>query len=486
MLPIANAGEDKTISMPSSTVMLEGGGTDEDGEIAVYFWSTSSGPNTPLLNNSGEDNLTVTGLIQGTYEFQLTVTDNEGATDADIVTVVVTANTAPTADAGDDQEITLPISGTTTTGSGTDTGIIELYAWEFVSGPNVPTLVGVDAATLTASGLIEGTYVFRFTVTDDGGLTDSDEVRIVVLPAPVNLALLKPVLVSSTENGTTPGSGAVDGNFGTRWSSAFSDPQWIQVDLGEAYAINQVKITWEPAYAKDYLIQLSDNGTDWSTVKTITGNTGLLNNHADVSGEGRYVRIYGTTRGTPYGYSIYELEVYGIATSGAPTVNAGENVALSLPVNEVRLVGEATSQGTISEYAWTLISGPNEPTLTGANTASVTVTDLVAGTYVFKLTVTDDSGLTASDEMTVVIEAVTDVENDQKRQVHFYPNPAKKFLYIEGLKDGAIVYITSTMGKRVGEKVVMKSVVDIHDLPVGLYILNAQHVSSIWIKFVKE
>src|SRR3954452_18902955 len=69
----------------------------------------------------------------------------------------------------------------------------------------------------------------------------------------------KPVTSSSTENGGTPASAAVDGNLATRWSSAASDPQWIQVDLGSTSAISQVVLNWEAAYGKSFQVQVSDN-----------------------------------------------------------------------------------------------------------------------------------------------------------------------------------------------------------------------------------
>lgn len=131
-----------------------------------------------------------------------------------------------------------------------------------------------------------------------------------------NLALYKPVTVSSTE-GDHKGSLAVDGNLtGTRWGSEYSDPQWLYVDLGDTYNIDSINITWEGAYGKDYEIQLSANATDWSTIKTIEDNATLVNKFKHLNGSGRYVRIYGTARGSQWGYSIYELEVYGNQRKG--------------------------------------------------------------------------------------------------------------------------------------------------------------------------
>jgi hypothetical protein len=125
----------------------------------------------------------------------------------------------------------------------------------------------------------------------------------------------KPATASSTENAGTPASAAVDGNTGTRWSSAAADPQWLQVDLGATDTISQVVLNWEAAYGTAFQIQTSADGASWTSVystTTGTGGTQTLN----VTGSGRYVRVYGTARATPYGYSLWEFQVFGTAGSG--------------------------------------------------------------------------------------------------------------------------------------------------------------------------
>ena len=215
----------------------------------------------------------------------------------------------------------------------------------------------------------------------------------------------------------------------------------------------------------------------------MTNNSSIVNTYNDVAGEGRYIRIYGTARATPYGYSIYELEVYGEAASSEPVVNAGDNVTLAFPSSEVTLEGEATSDRTITQYAWTVMSGPNVPTLVGANTATLTAKGLIEGFYVFRLTVTDDQGVSAFDDVSVVVETVTDVEQDQAGKIQLYPNPSGKYLYIDGVRDGSIVFVSSTMGTRVGEKIVFKSSIDVSELPSGLY---RPHSNGVLKKFIKE
>ncbi|MEW9553520.1 discoidin domain-containing protein [Nonomuraea sp. NPDC050783] len=122
----------------------------------------------------------------------------------------------------------------------------------------------------------------------------------------------RPATASSTENATAfPASAAVDGDPGTRWSSAFSDPQWLQVDLGTTASITQVELAWEAAYATAFQLQVSADASTWTTVHTTTDGTGGVQTLTGLSGSGRYVRLLGTQRATQYGYSLWELKVYG-------------------------------------------------------------------------------------------------------------------------------------------------------------------------------
>lgn len=149
-------------------------------------------------------------------------------------------------------------------------------------------------------------------------------------PTAQNIALNKPVTVSSIEDNTLTGPNAVDGNGSTRWASAEGiDPQWITVDLGNTYAINRIKINWEAAYGKNFLVQVSADNSNWSTLRDVQNNTSLSNDYTGLTGTGRYVRIYGTARGTTYGYSIYDLEVYGTLVGASPNIARNKNVTVS-------------------------------------------------------------------------------------------------------------------------------------------------------------
>ncbi|MEV4317436.1 discoidin domain-containing protein [Actinocrispum sp. NPDC049592] len=134
-----------------------------------------------------------------------------------------------------------------------------------------------------------------------------------------NVALNRPAVASSTENAGTPASNAVDGNTGSRWSSQFSDPQTLQVDLGSTTTICRVGLNWETAYASAYRIEVSDNGTAWNPIYSTTTSTGG-NQSIDVTGRGRYVRVNGTARSTQWGYSLWEFSVFADDGGTDPTV----------------------------------------------------------------------------------------------------------------------------------------------------------------------
>lgn len=132
----------------------------------------------------------------------------------------------------------------------------------------------------------------------------------------------KPATASSIEGTGFEAGKAVDGNASTRWASVEGhDPEWIQVDLGSAQPISRVKLTWEAAYAKSYQVRTSTDGSNWtSAFSTTSGNGGT--DDLTVSGSARYVRIDGTARGTSYGYSLFEFQVFG-GDGGPPTGGEG-------------------------------------------------------------------------------------------------------------------------------------------------------------------
>jgi hypothetical protein len=182
-----------------------------------------------------------------------------------------------------------------------------------------------------------------------------------------NSALNAPAAASSLENATTTAADAFDGNTGTRWSSAFADPQWLQVDLGSTQTVCQVTLSWEAAYATAFQIQVSNDDTNWTSIYSTTTGTGG-NQTLTVNGSGRYVRMYGTTRATQYGYSIWEFGVHdtsgstnggggtgGTGPSGAPPASFWGNVSAiptATQVLEVAIVNQTNGQYPDSQVYW--------------------------------------------------------------------------------------------------------------------------------------
>ena len=175
-------------------------------------------------------------------------------------------------------------------------------------------------------------------------------------------ALNHPATASSLENASFPASAAVDGNTGTRWSSAFSDPQWLEVDLGASQTVCEITLDWEAAYATAFQIQTSPDGTTWTTIYSTTTGTGG-NQTLSVTGTGRYIRMYGTARATPYGYSLWEFGVYtttggtsgGGGGSGAPPASFWGNTS-AIPaasnVLEFSIVNQTNGQYPDSQVYW--------------------------------------------------------------------------------------------------------------------------------------
>ncbi|MGD8176306.1 glycosyl hydrolase [Marinimicrobium sp. ARAG 43.8] len=176
-----------------------------------------------------------------------------------------------------------------------------LQSWQTVT-----TTVDLDAGNqplrLMFSDAINVNWLTFEEGSDNGG---GDEE-----PEPTgDLAEGQPAVSSSQEAGWLSAAQAVDGDGGTRWASAWTESEWIYVDLGTSQTLSQVVLDWEGAYGKGYEIQVSDDASTWTTVYTETAGVGGVDDIA-VNATGRYVRMLGTERGTGYGYSLWRFEVY--------------------------------------------------------------------------------------------------------------------------------------------------------------------------------
>ncbi len=119
-------------------------------------------------------------------------------------------------------------------------------------------------------------------------------------------------VASSEESASLSASKAVDDRVDTRWSSGFSDNQWLRLDLGARRTVDRVRLFWESAYASEYKLQIADAADGpWTTISNQTGADGGFDNLTGLSGTGRYLRILGVKRATSYGISLWEVDVFG-------------------------------------------------------------------------------------------------------------------------------------------------------------------------------
>lgn len=298
----------------------------------------------------------------GSYTLRSNITVQQGG-----------ANIPPTANAGPDQTITLPTTGVTLTGSGSDAnGKITAYSWSQVSGPATAIIDSPSSASTTIKGLaIAGVYTFRLTVTDDSSATASDQVDItvngVVNKKPTANAGVDQTITLPTSATTLTGSG--------------SDSDGVII----SYAWTQIS---GPVTATI------------STASTATTNvTGLTT-------AGTYVFQLTVTDDSSATASDRVSIIVNAVPNIPPVADAGSNQLIVQPVSSVTLSGSGSDEdGTIIGYKWIQISGPSSATIQNSTSATTDVSGLTAaGTYVFQLTVTDNNNATASDVVDVVVD----------------------------------------------------------------------------------
>ncbi|MGZ3861290.1 MAG: carbohydrate-binding protein [Flavisolibacter sp.] len=319
-------------------------------------------------------------------------------------------NKAPVVNAGPDQSVTLPSNSVTLSGSANDSdGTIASYKWTVVSGPAGSSFGTPTAASTTVTGLVQGSYTFRLTATDNGGATGSDDVMVTVAP--------------QASTGTTRIEAENwSAMTGVATESAWGDPQggglivgWIDQGDWMDYVYNA------PAagvYTVNFRIATPLNGAQFqmrnasgAVLTTVSvPNTGAwqtwqtISTTVNLPAGAQTIRLYASTTA---GWNInwFELSQGGVPPGNQPpTVNAGADQTITLPANSANLSGSATDvDGTIASYQWTVVSGPAGSSFGTPAAASTTVSGLVQGTYTFRLTAKDNSGAAATDDVVVTV-----------------------------------------------------------------------------------
>ncbi len=440
--PIANAGSDQTINLPDNSVNLSGSGEDPDGSISSYLWTKISGPSKGSISSNSSAKTSVTNLDEGVYEFELKVTDNKSATGTDIVKITVkskvTTGTDPlTANAGNNQTISLPVNSVTLNGTGT--GDIIGYEWRQIAGQNVTS--SINSAQAVINGLDVGVYKFELKVTDSDNNTQRDTVTITVLTQVQSSGTELTANAGGNQILNLPIKSVVLKGSGTGEIIAY---QWRQIagrqvtssiNVAEAVVdgLDEGEFTFE-LKVTDVRNQVMRDTAIISVVKSsqnsgtiLTANAGgnqilLLPENSvilDGSGtgdivsyqwrqiEGRYVtssidfaktEITGLREGE-YKFELKVIDSKGknsrdtmkvtVSNSYVLTSNAGPDQTLYMPSNVVSLYGSGT--GNIVAYQWRQVSGPSKST-SSIDDQNAVITDLKEGLYEFELKVTDSKG----------------------------------------------------------------------------------------------
>ncbi|WP_455219902.1 PKD domain-containing protein, partial [Kaarinaea lacus] len=381
--PIANAGADQFLQ-PGDTVNLSSIGSDDpDGNIISYLWTQVGGATTVIFNrNSANPGFQApqlpANLDSDNLTFELTVTDDNGAIGKDTVVIHITRNVPPTANAGPDLTVNSgDATPVTITGSGFDNdgNIINLF-WTQVAGPPV-TLNGANTATVSfdvPEVQQQSIITLRLTVVDDGGADGSDAVSITI-------------------NAPLPNNAPV-ANAGVDQRVAGGDLVTLS-GLGSDQDLDPLTYSWRQTNGPSITLNNANSPTANFTAPQVTTTTNIT------------IELTVTDDKGASGTDFVNISVEPV-TNASPTVDVGTDFAV-LSGNNVTITGNAVdSDGQIVQYTWAKIAGP-AVVLNGTATATVDfiAPDVTQSTQLhLRLTVVDDQGASASDDVFITINPV--------------------------------------------------------------------------------
>jgi hypothetical protein len=516
--PNVSAGGDPEITLPVTTVTLSGTAAGSNGaKIAKILWQESQGPVNARIASPSTLSTAVSGLTAvGTYIFRLTVTDKNGKQAASTVQVVVkpaaSAKAPPTVNAGANQTITLPTNSATLNGKATGKGgaVVNSYYWTMVTGPTFVKFSNAWAASTEVSGMGAGIYVYQLSASDNNGQTSTSTLTITVNTAKGS----KP---SNPSPGNGEGSGAKPTSPPTTGSGGDAPPT-VNAGKGQVIMLPTSSTTLNGVAT----------GNDGATVKGLTWKqvkgpvTTNLSSPASISTE-----VTGLTEAGQYVYMLTATDSKGKSGNGsitvtvapapaeAPTVSAGQNQTITLPTSSLTLKGVATGHNgaVVNSYFWNVMSGPSWVKFGNEWAETTTISGLVAGTYVFRLSASDDRGeTTISDPITVTVKPVpaasatgetaaagdsTGFTGTQAGGSVIYPNPVHDLLNIRlnnELTGKVTLQIFNARGSRLHSMVLdkgslsLETSVDVSRLTPGIYVVELMYGPNMRTieKFIKQ
>ncbi|KAL1497900.1 hypothetical protein ABEB36_008782 [Hypothenemus hampei] len=184
--PVAEAGANVTISLPQTWAIVDGSNSSDDNGITWYKWEQLEGPSTISFKDSNSSKTNVTGLTKGLYALKLTVSDDNNNLASDLTYIIVNQNKnqKPTANAGPDFVLELPVNGLIINGSESKDDW-EIVKWQWTRDEKSLAVGNIVEKTdqspiLILTDVSVGTYIFNLTVYDKQGLFDTDSVSVVV------------------------------------------------------------------------------------------------------------------------------------------------------------------------------------------------------------------------------------------------------------------------------------------------------------------
>jgi Tol biopolymer transport system component len=360
--PIAHVNADTVIILPTDNILLDGSASsDPDGTITTYLWQKVSGPYSFSIPDPAAEKTVVKRLAFGVYQFELTVTDNQGlsARDTVMVTVdsIVVINHPPVANAGADQIIVLPADSIIIDASGSkdSDNNISTYLWTKISGPSSYTFNNANSERTAVTNLTEGVYLFKLKVTDAAGSSNNDTMKVTVMPDPTPCTACEIVFVSYRDDNANICICKADGSDIrrlTNYPDGVHEPAWspdgtriafirYRGNLGPAlYVMNAdgsnviqrdfsrgwpTYLTWSPDGTKIACVMTSgDDDSYIAVVGATSGPSSLLFSAANWLGQiawspdGKKIAMTGLLTANNNYANVYTINADGTGFTGIP------------------------------------------------------------------------------------------------------------------------------------------------------------------------